>query len=79
MHGGYHADFPQSGLMSGSYSYLGPVGITDVITLDSQEIDLGQLGLTNDVMPTTWLEYLPDNVLELFEGNVSAHGPGHHM
>lgn len=76
MHGGY-VDFPQSGLMSGSYSYLGPVGITDVITLDSQEIDLGQLGLTNDVMPTTWLEYLPGDVLELFEGNMSANGPGH--
>lgn len=76
MHGNYHADFPQSGLMSGSYSYLGPVGLTDVITLDSQEIDIGQLGLTNDVMPTTWLEYLPDNVLELFEGSISAHGPG---
>jgi hypothetical protein len=70
----YHSDFAQSGLMSGAYPFLGPVGMTDVITLASRDIplDIGQLGLTNDV-PATWLEYLPLNVLEYF-GNMSGHG-----
>ncbi|OIW27671.1 hypothetical protein CONLIGDRAFT_580002 [Coniochaeta ligniaria NRRL 30616] len=73
----YHSDFAQSGLMSGAYPYLGPVGMTDVITLGSQEIDIGQLGLTNDG-PTTWLvEYLPENVLEFFENNMSGDGHDH--
>lgn len=67
----YHSDFAQSGLMSGAYPYLGAVGMTDVITLGSQEIDIGQLGLTNDVS-ATWLEYLPENVLEYFENNISG-------
>jgi hypothetical protein len=62
--------------MSGTYPYLNPVGITDVITLDSHEIDIGQLGLTND-MPPTWLEYLPENVLEYFENNMSGDGHEH--
>jgi hypothetical protein len=74
--GTYHSDFTQSGLMSGTYPYLNPVGITDVITLDSHEIDIGQLGLTND-MPPTWLEYLPENVLEYFENNMSGDGHEH--
>lgn len=72
----YHSDFAQSGLMSGAYPYLGPVTMTDVITLGSQEIDIGQLGLTNDVS-ATWLEYLPENVLDLFESNMSGDGHGH--
>lgn len=74
--GTYHSDFAQSGLMSGTYSYLGPVGITDVITLDSHEINIGQLGLANDV-PSTWLEYLPVTVLEFFENTISGDGAEH--
>lgn len=69
----YQADFAQSGLMSGAYPFLGGVGMTDVITLASRDIplDIGQLGLTNDVS-ATWLEYLPENVLEYFENSMSA-------
>ncbi|KAL0940428.1 pathway-specific nitrogen regulator [Colletotrichum truncatum] len=54
---------------NGTYSYLGQgMGpITDVITFDNP-IDIGSLGLPNEMMPP-WLEYLPGDVLSLFENN----------
>ncbi|KAF6830927.1 pathway-specific nitrogen regulator [Colletotrichum musicola] len=55
---------------NGTYSYLGQgMGpITDVITFDNP-IDIGSLGLPNDMMPP-WLEYLPSDVLSMFENNM---------
>ncbi|TIC97222.1 putative transcriptional regulatory protein [Colletotrichum higginsianum] len=52
-----------------TYSYLGQgMGpITDVITFENP-IDIGALGLPNEMMPP-WLEYLPGDVLSLFENN----------
>ncbi|KAF9874566.1 hypothetical protein CkaCkLH20_08129 [Colletotrichum karsti] len=54
---------------NGTYSYLGQgMGpITDVITFDNP-VDIGSLGLPNEMMPP-WLEYLPGDVLSLFENN----------
>lgn len=53
---------------AGAYSYMdqsmGPIG--DVVTYENP-IDLGSLGLTNELMPQ-WLEYLPSDVLGMFEG-----------
>ncbi|TDZ31682.1 Nitrogen assimilation transcription factor nit-4 [Colletotrichum spinosum] len=52
-----------------TYSYLGQgMGpITDTITFDNP-IDLVALGLPNEMMPP-WLDYLPGDVLSLFENN----------
>ncbi|KAK2053771.1 hypothetical protein LY76DRAFT_258130 [Colletotrichum caudatum] len=52
-----------------TYSYLGHgMGpITDVITFENP-IDIGALGLPHEMMPP-WLEYLPGDVLGLFENN----------
>ncbi|KAK1999204.1 hypothetical protein LX36DRAFT_490143 [Colletotrichum falcatum] len=57
-----------------TYSYLGHgMGpITDVITFENP-IDIGSLGLPHEMMPP-WLEYLPGDVLSLFENN--GMGPG---
>lgn len=75
--GGYLHDFAQSGLASGSYSYLNPnFPITNVITFDSQEIDIGALDLPTEMMPP-WLEYLPGDVLGLFDN--SPNGGNHHQ
>lgn len=77
-HNVYQADFAQSGLVSGSYSYLGINPIQD-ITFDSQEINfdaLGSLGLPTEMMPP-WLEILPGDVLNLFEGGMAGANQGH--
>ncbi|KAK0706344.1 fungal-specific transcription factor domain-containing protein [Lasiosphaeria miniovina] len=75
-HSSYEGDFPQSGLASGSYSYLGLNPINEIITFDSQEISFDALGLPNEMMPP-WLEILPDNVLGLWEGGMSGSNQGH--
>jgi hypothetical protein len=71
----YDADFSQSGLASGSYSYTAastPIN-NDMITLNSQEVNFGMLGLENDMMPP-WLETLPIDVLGgLMDGIMGAH------
>jgi hypothetical protein len=78
----YPPDFAQSGLAGGSYAYVGPGPITDVITFDSQDVDINAinaLGLSNDMMPT-WLEYLPGDVLgTLFDAGMNGgnHQGGH--
>jgi len=74
----YQSDFAQSSLTTGTYPYLGPLGMTEVITLGSHEIplDIGQLGLTNDAQ-ATWFQYLPENVLEIFGNSISGDGQDH--
>ncbi|CAK7203262.1 hypothetical protein SEUCBS139899_005993 [Sporothrix eucalyptigena] len=65
--GMYQSDFGQgSNLMGGPYSYLEAGPITDVVTFDSQEIDIASLVLPPELMPL-WLEYVPTNVLNLFD------------
>ncbi|KIH93517.1 c6 zinc finger domain containing protein [Sporothrix brasiliensis 5110] len=65
--GMYQPDLSQGGLMGGGlYSYLEAGPITDIITFDSQEIDISSLTLPTELMPQ-WLEYLPSNVLNLFD------------
>ena len=74
---GYLHDFAQNGLASGSYSYLNPnFPFTNVITFDSQEIDIGALDLPTEMMPP-WLEYLPGDVLGLFDN--PPNGGTHHQ
>ena len=63
---GVYQDFMPSSLMSGHYSYMEAGPITDVVTFDSQEIDIGSLVLPPELMPL-WLEYVPTNVLNLFD------------
>ncbi|AEO61981.1 hypothetical protein MYCTH_2312830 [Thermothelomyces thermophilus ATCC 42464] len=66
----YEADFAQSGLVSGSYPYLGLNPINDTITFNSQEVNFDMLGLQGEMMPP-WLEILPGDVLGgLFEGGI---------
>ncbi|KAK4098232.1 hypothetical protein N658DRAFT_518138 [Parathielavia hyrcaniae] len=81
------ADFAQSGLVSGSYSYMAATGAAglpinsnpinnDTITFNSQEVNFDMLGLQSEMMPP-WLEILPTNVLgELFEGGMVGVGVG---
>jgi hypothetical protein len=74
---GYEADFAQSGLVSGSYSYMGANPINDMITFDSQEVNFDMLGgfqsleggfQSLETIPH-WL--LPGDVLGgLFEGGM---------
>ncbi|KAK4118721.1 hypothetical protein N657DRAFT_329818 [Parathielavia appendiculata] len=78
------ADFAQSGLVSGSYSYMATAGLpinsnpinNDTITFNSQEVNFDMLGLHSEMMPP-WLEILPGDVLgELFEGGMVGVGVG---
>lgn len=73
-HNGFDGDFSQN-IGSGSLSFVGNPPINEIITFDSQEINIDALGLTNELMPP-WLEFLPGDVLGLFENNIS--GTGHH-
>jgi hypothetical protein len=76
-HHGYEAEFAQSGLVSGSYSYMGLNPINDIITFNSQEVNFDILGLQSEMMPP-WLEILPGDVLGgLFEGGIM--GASQHM
>ncbi|KAK3344194.1 fungal-specific transcription factor domain-containing protein [Lasiosphaeria hispida] len=70
-HGGYEVDFAQSGLASGSYFN------NEIITFDSQEINIDALGLPNEMMPP-WLEILPGDVLGLFENGIPGSNQHHH-
>ncbi|KAM7208523.1 Fungal specific transcription factor domain containing protein [Naviculisporaceae sp. PSN 640] len=76
----YQADFAQSGLVSGSYSYLGINPVQDY-TLENQEINfdaLGSLGLPSEMMPP-WLEILPNDVLGFLEGGMAGTNHQGHM
>ena len=74
---GYEADFAQSGLVSGSYSYIGlnPINDVNVITFNSADVNFDNLGLQSEMMPpeAPWLEILPEVVLGgLFEGPMTG-------
>jgi hypothetical protein len=60
-------------------SYQGPwgpmMGNMDAITFDSQDIDIEALGLQQPDLMGGWLEYIPSDVLGLFdEHQGSGHG-----
>ncbi|CAM1510576.1 Fc.00g009110.m01.CDS01 [Cosmosporella sp. VM-42] len=43
-----------------------PMGNLDAITFDSQDIDIGALGLQQDALLGPWLDYIPEEMLGLF-------------
>ncbi|PHH84644.1 hypothetical protein CDD83_1615 [Cordyceps sp. RAO-2017] len=58
------------------------MGNMDAITFDSQDIDIGALGLQQTELMSGWLEYIPPDVLGLFEnhemGQAAQGGPRPH-
>ncbi|KAK1829275.1 fungal-specific transcription factor domain-containing protein [Podospora conica] len=77
-HNWNESDFSTSSLVSGSYPYFNGTPINEIITFDSQEINIDALGLPNEMMPP-WLEILPGDVLGLFETGMGHGQGGHHM
>ncbi|KAK7724316.1 hypothetical protein SLS64_000650 [Diaporthe eres] len=69
--GNYGHDFAQNGLASGSYPYFGGGPIADAITVE--EINIGSLGLPNDMMPP-W-DFFPGDFTGLFDANHLGGGP----
>ncbi|OAA37614.1 Transcription factor [Metarhizium rileyi] len=51
-------------------------GNMDAITFDSQDIDIGALGLQQPDLMSGWLEYNPSDVLGLFENHNMDNGQG---
>ncbi|KAK2595084.1 hypothetical protein QQS21_007215 [Conoideocrella luteorostrata] len=49
-------------------------GSTDAITFDSQDIDIGALGLQQPDLMSGWLEYIPSDVLGLLENHDMNNG-----
>lgn len=73
--GNYAHDFAaQSGLASGSYSYFGGGPMADAITVE--EINIGSLGLPNDMMPP-W-DFFPGDFSGLFDANHLGGDPNSH-
>lgn len=72
--GNYGHDFAQNGLASGSYPYFGAGPIADAITVE--EINIGSLGLPNDMMPP-W-DFFPGDFTGLFDANHLGGGPDSH-
>ena len=55
-------------------SYLGLGGVGDMMMMESQDIDMSTIG--GEMVP--WLEYLPQDVLNYFDGGGNnAAIPGH--
>jgi hypothetical protein len=50
------------------------MGNIDAITFDSQDIDIGALGLQQPELMGPWLELIPSEMLGLFE-NQDGQGP----
>lgn len=51
-------------------------GTMDGITFDSQDIDIGALGLQQPELMSGWLDYIPSDVLGLFENHEMNNGQG---
>ncbi|EXK46616.1 hypothetical protein FOXG_11065 [Fusarium oxysporum f. sp. lycopersici 4287] len=56
----------------------GNMGSMDGITFDSQDIDIAALGLQQSDMMGPWLDYIPSDVLSLFEHQHPHMGQGGH-
>ncbi|KAF4450136.1 hypothetical protein F53441_6693 [Fusarium austroafricanum] len=61
-----------------SFPYAMPWGNMDGITFDSQDIDIAALGLQQSDMMGPWLDYIPSDVLGLFEHQHPHMGQGGH-
>ncbi|UKZ56080.1 hypothetical protein TrVGV298_009908 [Trichoderma virens] len=69
---------PTSGSNSHSMATWGPImGNMDAITFDSQDIDIEALGLQQPDLMGGWLEYIPNDVLGLFDENQESGQGGH--
>ncbi|KAM5343176.1 hypothetical protein ACJ41O_014142 [Fusarium nematophilum] len=55
-------------------SWGASMGNMDAITFDSQDIDIGALGLQQSELMGPWLEYLPGDVLGLFDNQDMGQG-----
>ncbi|RKU41499.1 hypothetical protein DL546_001811 [Coniochaeta pulveracea] len=81
VHDGYHSyeyAFGQENWYSTTGSYFQPVQNSDGITLfHSHEIDIGQLGLSNDVPFGALVDYLPHTVLEILDNNLPGNPAEH--
>ena len=53
-----------------------PLGNMDAITFDSQDIDIAALGLQQPELMAGWIDYLPGDVLSLFENQDMGQGQG---
>ena len=47
--------------------WAAPMGNMDAITFDSQDIDIGALGLQQPELMAPWMGYVPEGVLGFFE------------
>lgn len=68
---------PQSVFYGQGAPYPAPWGVgmgnMDAITFDSQDIDIGALGLQQQALMSGWLDYLPNDVLSIFENHEMSH------
>lgn len=55
---------PNSAALQMSWTAMGNM---DAITFDSQDIDIGALGLQQPDLMGSWLDYIPNDVLGLFD------------
>ncbi|EFX06493.1 c6 zinc finger domain containing protein [Grosmannia clavigera kw1407] len=65
----YRQDSIGDCLAGSSFPYITGGGNTNIVTFNSQEIDIGSVSLP-DEMPQEWLAYLPGDIANLFDGNV---------
>ncbi|KAM4060782.1 fungal specific transcription factor [Hirsutella rhossiliensis] len=49
------------------------MGNMDAITFDSQDIDIGALGLQQQELMSGWLDYIPNDVLNMLENHEMGH------
>ncbi|KAG9256181.1 putative pathway-specific nitrogen regulator [Emericellopsis atlantica] len=64
-----------SGSSSNNVYWGGASGNMDAITFNSQDIDIGALGLQQPDLMGGWLDYIPGDVLGLFDNQDMEHGP----
>ncbi|PFH62127.1 hypothetical protein XA68_14966 [Ophiocordyceps unilateralis] len=70
---GAQGGVPQNAYYVQGLPYQAPWGLgmgnMDAITFDSQDIDIGALGLQQPELMSRWLEYIPSDVLGLFDNH----------
>ncbi|KAK1751227.1 fungal-specific transcription factor domain-containing protein [Echria macrotheca] len=72
VHNGFDVEF--HGMSSAAY--YSALNTAPIITFDSQEISIDALGLPTEMMPP-WVDFLPGDVLGLFENGVSGANQNH--
>ncbi|KAK5661559.1 hypothetical protein OQA88_11467 [Cercophora sp. LCS_1] len=74
-HNPYESDFPQHGMGISPYPIFGGGAINETITLDSRDIDIDALGLSNEMGAAPWLEFFQGDFMGMFEHGLPG---GHH-